>query len=58
MINIFYIIKKLQEMGIKKYKLIYLKIGQQTLENYEKWRNSYKNNIIKNDYILCKYLIM
>lgn len=45
-------------MGIKKYKLIYLKIGQQTLENYEKWWNSYKNNIIKNDYILCKYLIM
>ena len=44
MINIFYLIKKLlQEMGSEKYKLVYLKIGSQTLENYEKWWNSYKS---------------
>ena len=44
MINIFYLIKKLlQEMGSEKYKLVYLKISPQTLENYEKWWNSYKS---------------
>ena len=38
MINIFYLIKKLlQEMGCENYKLVYLKIGPQTLENYENW---------------------
>ena len=43
MINIFYLIKKLlEEMGCEKYKLVYLKIGAQTLENYEKWWDSYK----------------
>ena len=43
MINIFYLIKKLlQEIGCEKYKLVYLKIGPQTLENYEKWWSSYK----------------
>ena len=44
MISIFYIIKKiLEEMGNEKYKLVYLKISDQTLENYEKWWNSYKS---------------
>ena len=44
MINIFYLIKKtLQEMGCEKYKLVYLKISPQTLENYEKWWDSYKS---------------
>ena len=43
MINIFYLIKKLlEEMGCEKYKLVYLKISPQTLENYEKWWDSYK----------------
>ena len=43
MINIFYLIKKLlEEMGSEKYKLVYLKISSQTLENYEKWWDSYK----------------
>ena len=38
MISIFYLIKKiLEEMGNEKYKLVYLKISKQTLENYEKW---------------------
>ena len=42
MINIFYLIKRLlQEMGSEKYKLVYLKISTQTLQNYEKWWNSY-----------------
>ena len=41
MISIFYLIKKiLEEMGNEKYKLVYLKISKQTLENYEKWWNS------------------
>ena len=45
MISIFYIIKKfLEEMGSEKYKLLYLKISEQTLANYEKWWKSYKNN--------------
>ena len=44
MISIFYLIKKLlEEMGCEKYKLVYLKISPQTLENYEKWWNSYKS---------------
>ena len=44
MISIFYLIKKLlEEMGDEKYKLVYLKISDQTLENYEKWWNSYKS---------------
>ena len=44
MISIFYLIKKiLEEMGNEKYKLVYLKISRQTLENYEKWWNSYKS---------------
>lgn len=42
MINIFYLIKKiLQEIGNKKYKLVYLKISPHTLENYEKWWENY-----------------
>ena len=42
MINIFYLIKKiLEEMKCKKYKLVYLKISPQTLENYEKWWENY-----------------
>ena len=44
MISIFYLIKKLlEEMGCKRYKLIYLKISPQTLEIYEKWWLSYKD---------------
>ena len=44
MISIFYLIKKfLEEMGNEKYKLVYLKISGQTLENYKKWWNSYKS---------------
>ena len=42
MINIFYLIKILQEMGCEKYKLVYLKISPQTMESYEKWWVSYK----------------
>ena len=44
MISIFYLIKKfLEEMRDEKYKLVYLKISDQTLENYEKRWNSYKS---------------
>ena len=44
MINIFYLIKKLlEEMGCEKYKLVYLKISPQTLENYEKWWDRYNS---------------
>ena len=44
MISIFYLIKKLlEEMGCEKYKLVYLKISPQTLENYETWWDSYKS---------------
>ena len=44
MIRIFYLIKKLlEEMGCKRYKLIYLKISPQTLEIYKKWWLSYKD---------------
>ena len=43
MISIFYLIKKLlAEMGCEKYKLIYLRISPQTLDNYENWWDSYK----------------
>ena len=53
MISIFYLIKKLlEEMGCEKSKLVYLKISPQTLENYEKWWNSYIS--LKNDWI--KYM--
>ena len=30
-------------MNCEKYKLVYLKISLQTLENYEKWWDSYKS---------------
>ena len=44
MISIFYLIKKLlAEMGCEKYKLVYLKISPQTLDNYENWWDSYKS---------------
>ena len=44
MISIEYLIKKLlAEMGPEKYKLVYLKISPQTLDNYENWWDSYKS---------------
>ena len=44
MISIFYLIRKLlEEMDCEKSKLVYLKISPQTLENYEKWWDSYIN---------------
>ena len=44
MIRVFYLIKKLlKEMGNKKYKLVYLKISEQTLANYKRWWYSYKS---------------
>ena len=44
MISIGYLIKKLlAEMGCEKYKLVYLKISPQTLDNYENWWDSYKS---------------
>ena len=44
MISIFYLIKKLlEEMKNEKSKLVYLKISPQTLENYERWWDSYKS---------------
>ena len=43
-ISIEYLIKKLlTEMGCEKYKLVYLKISPQTLDNYENWWDSYKS---------------
>ena len=42
--------KILEEMGNKKYKLIYLNISEQTLVNYQKWWYSYKslnNSLVK-----------
>ena len=43
-INIVFLIKKmLEEMGIEKHKLVELNIGDQTLENYQKWWKSYKS---------------
>ena len=44
MISIFYLIKKLlAEMGCEKYKLVFLKISPQTLNNYENWWETYKS---------------
>ena len=44
MISIFYLIKTfLEEMKSEKYKLVYLKISKQTLENYEKWWKFFKS---------------
>ena len=43
-INIVFLIKKmLEEIGSDKHKLVYLNIGDQTLENYRKWWKSYKS---------------
>ena len=43
-INIVFLIKKiLEEMNNPKHKLVELSIGHQTLENYEKWWQSYKS---------------
>ena len=50
-INIVFLIKKiLEEMRNTKHSLIELSIGDQTMENYEKWWNSYKslNTSVKN----------
>ena len=42
-ISIVFLIKKiLEEIKNPKHKLVELSIGDQTLENYEKWWNSYK----------------
>ena len=44
MISIFYLIKKLlEEMGCENSRLVYLKISPQTMENYEKWWDSYNS---------------
>ena len=43
MISIFYLIKKfLEKMGVES-KLVYLKISEQTLSNYEKWWKCFKS---------------
>ena len=43
-INIVFLMKKmLEEMRNVKHKLVELNIGDQTLENYEKWWKSYKS---------------
>ena len=50
-INIVFLIKKiLEEMRNTKHSLVEVNIGDQTLENYEKWWNSYKslNTSVKN----------
>lgn len=48
MINIFYLIKNiLKEMGCEKSELVYLKISPQTLDYYDKWWRSYKNDLEK-----------
>ena len=50
-INIVFLIKKiLEEMNNPKHSLVELNIGDQTMENYEKWWNSYKslNTFVKN----------
>ena len=50
-INIVFLIKKiLEEMNNPKHSLIELSIGDQTMENYEKWWQSYKslNTSVKN----------
>ena len=42
-INIVFLIKKiLEEMNNPKYSLVQLNIGDQTMENYEKWWHCYK----------------
>ena len=42
-INVIFLIKKiLEEMRNPKHKLVELSIGEQTLENYRKWWESYK----------------
>ena len=42
-INIIFLIKKiLEEMNNHKYSLVQLNIGDQTMENYEKWWHCYK----------------
>ena len=44
MININYVIKKtLEEMKCEKYKFIEVKISTQTLKNYDRWWDSYKD---------------
>ena len=54
MISIFYLIKKLlEEMGCEKSKLVYLKISDQTMENYEKWWDRYKSLLCEST-PLCK----
>ena len=46
MISIFYLIKKwLEEMGCEKHHQVYLKISKQTLENYEKLWECYKQSL-------------
>ena len=50
-INVIFLIKKiLEEMINPKHSLVKLNIGDQTMENYEKWWNSYKslNTSVKN----------
>ena len=50
-INIVFLIKKiLEEMNNPKHSLVELSIGDQTMENYEKWWQSYKslNTSVKN----------
>ena len=43
-INVIFLIKKiLEEMNNPKHKLVQLNIGDQTMENYEKWWQSYKS---------------
>ena len=43
-ISIIFLIKKiLEEIGNPKHKLVELSIGDQTLENYENWWQSYKS---------------
>ena len=43
-INIEFLIKKiLEEIGNPKHSLVEINIGEQTLENYEKWWQSYKS---------------
>ena len=43
-INIVFLIKKiLEEMNNPKHKLVEINIGEQTLENYENWWESYKS---------------
>ena len=43
-ISVIFLIKKiLEEMNNPKHKLVELNIGDKTLENYEKWWNSYKS---------------